>query len=252
MVLGFGYDSNNDDYKVLRIVQGVGLLDDSTNKAQVYSFNDNCWRCIEGIPYYLYYGYYHGNLVNEGLHYVVTQESHSERLFIARFDLRTECFSLIECPNFDGNLMSLFSSTFLLIELGECLEYGNKESWIKLLCISQPQTIGIRKCAKAVVYSKDGRRVLLEIDGLEYGWYDLESEIRDSHLEATNKLLQKEKTHKHLVDLYQASVKGKEKNAEANYVNEENAPCPTPNVSDFFMDNAEIGNDFIFGENNNA
>ncbi|XP_021752478.1 uncharacterized protein LOC110717985 [Chenopodium quinoa] len=59
-------------------------------------------------------------------------------------------------------------------------------------------------------------------------------------------------TAKHLVDLYQASVKGKEKNVEANYVNEENAPCPTLDVSDFFMDNAEIGNDFIFRENNNA
>ncbi|XP_021770743.1 uncharacterized protein LOC110734927 [Chenopodium quinoa] len=60
------------------------------------------------------------------------------------------------------------------------------------------------------------------------------------------------RTAKHLVDLYQASVKGKEKNAEANYVNEENAPCPTLDVSDFFMDNVEIGNDFIFVENNNA
>ncbi|XP_021771458.1 uncharacterized protein LOC110735576 [Chenopodium quinoa] len=60
------------------------------------------------------------------------------------------------------------------------------------------------------------------------------------------------RTAKHLVDLYQASVKGKEKNAEANYVNEETAPCPTLDVSDFFMDNSEIGNDFIFGENNNA
>ncbi|XP_021767021.1 uncharacterized protein LOC110731477 [Chenopodium quinoa] len=60
------------------------------------------------------------------------------------------------------------------------------------------------------------------------------------------------RTTKHLVDLYQTSVKGKEKNAEANYVNEENAPCPTLDVSDFFMDNAETGNDFILGENNNA
>ncbi|XP_021739713.1 uncharacterized protein LOC110706108 [Chenopodium quinoa] len=60
------------------------------------------------------------------------------------------------------------------------------------------------------------------------------------------------RTAKHLVDLYRAFVKGKEKNAEANYVNEENAPCPTLDVSGFFMDNAEIGNDFIFGENNNA
>ncbi|XP_021767028.1 uncharacterized protein LOC110731484 [Chenopodium quinoa] len=60
------------------------------------------------------------------------------------------------------------------------------------------------------------------------------------------------RTAKHLVDLYQASVKGREKNAEANYVNEENVPCSTLDVSDFFMDNAEIGNDFIFGENYNT
>ncbi|XP_021762947.1 uncharacterized protein LOC110727674 [Chenopodium quinoa] len=60
------------------------------------------------------------------------------------------------------------------------------------------------------------------------------------------------RTAKHLVDLYQASVKGKEKNAEANYVNEENAPCPCLDVSDYFIDNAEIGNDFILGENNNT
>uniref|UniRef100_A0A803MDW2 F-box domain-containing protein n=2 Tax=Chenopodium quinoa TaxID=63459 RepID=A0A803MDW2_CHEQI len=205
MVLGFGYDSSSNSCKVVRIVQGVGLLDNTTNNAQVYSYNDNSWRCIEGIPYYLYYGYYHGVLVNEGLHYVVTQESHSESLFIARFDLATESFSLIECPNYNENLMSLFNSTFLLIELGGCLclminscrfngnlldefdnrvlvnaelwvmkEYGDKESWVKLLCISQPKIVGIRKCARALVYSKDGRRVLIEIDGLEYGWYDLE------------------------------------------------------------------------------
>ncbi|XP_021756865.1 uncharacterized protein LOC110721938 [Chenopodium quinoa] len=60
------------------------------------------------------------------------------------------------------------------------------------------------------------------------------------------------RTTKHLVDLYQASVKGKEKNVEGNYVNEENAPCPSLDVSDYFMDNAEIGNDFILGENNNG
>ncbi|XP_021724580.1 F-box protein CPR30-like [Chenopodium quinoa] len=119
MVLGFGYDSKNNNYKVLRINQGLGLLD-SKNKAQVYSFNDNSWRCIEGMPYYLFYGHYNGVLVNEALHYVVTQESHSQCLFIARFDLPTESFSLMECPNYD-KLKSMFNSTFLLIELGGCL-----------------------------------------------------------------------------------------------------------------------------------
>ncbi|XP_021771649.1 uncharacterized protein LOC110735769 [Chenopodium quinoa] len=59
-------------------------------------------------------------------------------------------------------------------------------------------------------------------------------------------------TAKHLVDHYQASIKDKGKNAEANYVNEENAPCPSLDVFDYFMDNTQIGNDFILRENNNA
>ena len=59
------------------------------------------------------------------------------------------------------------------------------------------------------------------------------------------------RTAKHLVELYQASIKGKGKNIETNYVNEENAPGTSLDVSDFFIDNAETGSDFIFGENNN-
>ncbi|KAL2906802.1 F-box protein CPR1 [Bienertia sinuspersici] len=67
-VFGFGYDRNNDDYKVLRIVQGLGKIDDSKNKAEVFSLQSNSRKSIQGIPYSLYYGYYVGVLVNEALH----------------------------------------------------------------------------------------------------------------------------------------------------------------------------------------
>ena len=60
------------------------------------------------------------------------------------------------------------------------------------------------------------------------------------------------RTAKHLVDLYQTSVKEKGKNVKANYVNEDNAPGPSFDVSDFFIDDNENDNDFIFGENNNV
>ncbi|XP_021724620.1 F-box protein CPR30-like [Chenopodium quinoa] len=49
MLLGFGYDSKNNDYKVLRIIQGRGLLGNTKNEAQVYSFNDNSWKCIKAF-----------------------------------------------------------------------------------------------------------------------------------------------------------------------------------------------------------
>lgn len=45
------------------------------------------------------------------------------------------------------------------------------------------------------------------------------------------------RTAKHMVDLYQASIKGKGKNAEANYVNEENASGASLDDFDLFMDN---------------
>ncbi|XP_021846456.2 uncharacterized protein [Spinacia oleracea] len=59
------------------------------------------------------------------------------------------------------------------------------------------------------------------------------------------------RTVKHLVDLYQASIKGKGKVVEANYVNEENTSVPSFDVSDFFVDNPENGNDLIFEYNSN-
>jgi hypothetical protein len=60
------------------------------------------------------------------------------------------------------------------------------------------------------------------------------------------------RTAKHLVELYQASIKGKEKHAETNYVNEENVPGISLDVSDFHIDNGEAGGEFIFGENNHV
>lgn len=53
------------------------------------------------------------------------------------------------------------------------------------------------------------------------------------------------RTAKHLVDLYQASIKNKGKNAEANFVNEATTSMPSLDVSDFFMDDAEVENKFV-------
>ncbi|XP_021839158.2 uncharacterized protein [Spinacia oleracea] len=59
------------------------------------------------------------------------------------------------------------------------------------------------------------------------------------------------RTAKHLVDLYQTSIKGKGKVDEANYVDEENPSGPSFDVSDFFNDNPDSVNDLIFGDNSN-
>lgn len=55
------------------------------------------------------------------------------------------------------------------------------------------------------------------------------------------------RTAKHLVKLYQASTKGKGKNVEANYADDINPILPKFDVSDFYVDDAEIGDEVAFG-----
>ncbi|XP_021750853.1 F-box protein CPR30-like [Chenopodium quinoa] len=166
-----------------------------SNEAKVYSLNNNSWKCVQGIPYYLFYKDFHGVLVNEVLHFIVTKELDFQCQLIACFNLSTESFSYMECTGYDKELMR---TERLLSELGGCLcvvvtyhvrdscimeeadfwvmnEYGNKESWVRLFSISLPGNIGAYLQIKPLVYSRDGRRVLLEIDSLRLVWYDLES-----------------------------------------------------------------------------
>ncbi|XP_021750779.1 F-box protein CPR30-like isoform X2 [Chenopodium quinoa] len=198
MLFGFGYDSKNDDYKVLCLVQGFTANQVFFTEAKLYSLNNNSWKSVQGISFYILYADCHGILVNEALHYMVNSNEVGglEGKFIAKFDLQTESFSLIDCPKLvdesESNLM------IQITELGGCLcamvnyhkviildglkrvdfwvmkEYGNKESWVKLCSIGQ-DCIRSNLQIKPIVYSKDGKRIFLEIDSLKFGWYDLES-----------------------------------------------------------------------------
>ncbi|KAL2922241.1 F-box protein CPR1 [Bienertia sinuspersici] len=219
VLFGFGYDSKSDDYKVLRILQGFSCQKCCYDEAQVYSLNNNAWKSVAFVskPYFFPFADCHGVLVNEGLHYIVSSEEldSQQRKMIACFDLRTEKFSLMDCPlNDDKSKTEWEYLEFCVRELGGCLavmvtylvksyaaqmlpyldgddvrnrrllradlwvmkEYGNKESWVKLFSTGKP--VGVKlycTCIRPIVYSKDGRRVLIDIDCLEVGWYDLES-----------------------------------------------------------------------------
>ncbi|KAL2939291.1 F-box protein CPR1 [Bienertia sinuspersici] len=194
MSFGFGCDSKSDDYKVLWMIQGfkAGKV---YEEVKLFRYNNNSWKSVEGIPFYLFDVDCHGILVNEALHYIViSKESRSQGHIIAKFDLQTETFSLLDNPKYDVNVKS--NVVLTLSNLGGCLcvmanyhrdfileradlwvmkEYGKKDSWFRLYSICQTESIGSRMQIKPIVYSKDGRRILLEIDTLEFGWYDLES-----------------------------------------------------------------------------
>ncbi|XP_021750758.1 F-box protein CPR30-like [Chenopodium quinoa] len=213
VLFGFGYDSKNDDYKVLKIVQGLKFEGSFNNEAKLYSLNNHSWKCVEGIPYYVLYGDRHGVYFNEVIHFMVNyMESDSKSCkFIASFDLRTESFELMDFPSYDDKLRNPLEYLELYLkQLGGCLclvvnydtdnyahmfppgvelgnqilyrtdlwvmkEFGNKESWVKLFSICEMNIIQSCLCLRPVVYSKDGRRILMEKDYSEFAWYDLES-----------------------------------------------------------------------------
>ncbi|XP_056699840.1 F-box protein CPR1 isoform X2 [Spinacia oleracea] len=194
VLFGFGYDSKNDDYKVLRLVQGFTNDKMFYSEAKLCSLNNNSWKSVEGISLYLIYADCHGVLVNEALHYIVnSEELGSSGKFIASFDLQNESFSLMDCSKFLGkgesNLMMLLTeldgclcvmvnhlNNFILerADLWVMKEYGNKESWAKLYSIGQ-ECVRSGMQIKPIVYSKDGKSILLEIDVSKFAWYDLES-----------------------------------------------------------------------------
>ncbi|XP_021753393.1 F-box protein CPR30-like [Chenopodium quinoa] len=212
VLFGFGYDSKNDDYKVLRILQGYSYRKCCYDEVQLYSLNNKSWKSVQGIPhpYYLPFADCHGVLVNEVLHYIVSSDELElqQCKMIAGFDLRTESFSLIDCPIHDEKTKTYWDFLeFHLRELGGCLsvvvayltrdyacmmpilhnreleradlwimkEYGNNESWVKLFSVCKLPNIRRFVGFTPVVYSKDGRQILIVMDCLEAGWYDLES-----------------------------------------------------------------------------
>ena len=148
--LGFAYHSQNNDYKILRIVEKSAL----STEAQVYTLSTDSWRrfaisfgsdhnigsidYIYGIPCLFF---------NGALHALAFTKDHSYSLC---FDVNDETFQMIILPehdcNFYGGKFSLavfkgslamigFSSEYLDIDI--CYiwvmrEYGVVDSWTKI------------------------------------------------------------------------------------------------------------------------
>ncbi|KMT04440.1 hypothetical protein BVRB_8g181140 [Beta vulgaris subsp. vulgaris] len=189
-VFGFGYDCSSDDYKVLKLIQCCGPNNEVYNDAKVYSLRLNSWKRVNDFPYYLIYPDFHGAFVANSLHYIVSDVAYeSRKKSIARFDLRTESYSILDCPEYDDDIRSW---TFYLGNLGGCLccavnydfhgradlwvmkEYGNKDSWIPAIQINKEESSLID--FRPVGCSADKERILVEVDNCELHWYDMRSE----------------------------------------------------------------------------
>lgn len=191
---GFGYDSRNDDYKVLRVVEFRHEITHvwMASETKIYGLKSNSWRKLEGFPYPL--PFLRGNWrvhVNGALHTLVEDPDNIDAARIMAFSVQTEKHYQLMMPpgirirggvdvNLDvigGSLSVVYTNRYRAV-IWVMKDYGVKESWVKLLSISPP-AIERNDFVKPLAYSRDRDKVLLNCDDKRLVWYDLRKKTVD-------------------------------------------------------------------------
>lgn len=191
-VYGLGYDAVHDDYKLVRISQFIGWDYASfESEVKVYSLRMNSWKKVEDMPYVLCYTRKMGILVSGCVHWVVTRTHEVDQPateLVLGFDIVNETFGEVPMPEMDrkcqvdvgyleGCLCIIAKYEDVGVDVWTIKEYGVMESWCKLFTVKQAQGIRRPKSIRPLVYSKNGRQVLLEQNHENLVWFDLESQV---------------------------------------------------------------------------
>lgn len=150
-VYGFGYDDSVYDFKVVSVKCYVPHLEIGyRTTVRVFSSKSNSWSSVNPLPSVLSVPLFDsGKFVNGALHWFWTPFSQSPpSCFILSFSMRSELYDEVEQPTYD--LLPGTKRHLILGILNNCLcilcnyeatrsdlwimnEYGNKQSWTKLL-----------------------------------------------------------------------------------------------------------------------
>ncbi|KAJ6304504.1 hypothetical protein OIU77_018213 [Salix suchowensis] len=207
---GFGYDSVGDDYKVVRMAQfireddggvggdgdGVGGLDCEYD-VKVYSLKNDKWKKIEDLPirlrllskqfFHVLHRRGYGVFAGHALHWIVPQRRQlGIRDCVLGFDIRDDKFFEIPQPNYEskgmnfqvdigvleGNLCVMCNYEHVCVDVWVMREYGLKESWCKMFSVQGIRWISAFMFLRPLIYSKDGGKVLLEVNDEKLVWYD--------------------------------------------------------------------------------
>ncbi|KAK9091945.1 hypothetical protein Syun_026856 [Stephania yunnanensis] len=164
VVIGFGFISKTNEYKVIRVVyyieeSGKQRRLEPRQQSQVEMLTlgkDSNWRSI-GIVRQKIHWFSPKLLINGVLHWVITPYRRLTRMIIG-FDFTTEKFEEVPCPRWERPVRN----TFQLAEIQGCLsavvnckdggidiwvmkEYNVKESWIKELTIREYLPSGLSR-----------------------------------------------------------------------------------------------------------
>ncbi|OMP04625.1 hypothetical protein COLO4_09451 [Corchorus olitorius] len=198
--IGFGFDSETHDYKVLNLVtmvldglDGIG----ETVEAYLFSLNTNSWKNITATysyPEYTIEGHSLSVFVNGILHWLGYKKGNDGWFtnMVLGLDTSTERFLDITLPE---NLVGLCPTNLCIMKYGESSiavlksdsedygqlevwvmkEYGEFDSWTMVLHLTDETGEAIPR----VLWFRNNGEVLLEADGGELASMDLECQLME-------------------------------------------------------------------------
>ncbi|XP_028808794.1 F-box protein At3g07870-like [Neltuma alba] len=120
---GFGFDSKNNDYKVIRLM--ILCAEQDTPHVEVYSLVSRSWRIIDVRVPPFFFCYLNNWLapiaVNGAVHWVVGRRGFERYKFILSFDVTEETFGELMLPQQSRKV----ASTLLAVEGGHSLAVVN-------------------------------------------------------------------------------------------------------------------------------
>ncbi|GLU10839.1 hypothetical protein SLE2022_276200 [Rubroshorea leprosula] len=188
---GFGYDSINADYKVVRVDRRYQEISGYENTVEVYSLRKDSWdRPQSNLP-----SFFHRSsisnadpvLVSGALHRTNWEDNKDKPFLVFAFDLATEEFGKIDLPvktdrppamGVLGGCLTLTCSCIDVeydIESWVMKDYTVQESWTKLF---RTLAVGYDGDLRPITYSGDGNKILvLSPSDCFFYWYHVESQV---------------------------------------------------------------------------
>ena len=196
----FGYDPQNDDYKVLRVVEFYNAKRHLKEfEVKAYSLKAQSWKKVEEQWPYKKLSLNPGSAsLNGAVHWLVDAPRSKIESLIA-FNLATEKFRFYRAPDQPDDEERVFPALEVLgrylcysvlvnhndttyHEVWLMKEYGVESSWTQIYRIGQGEVPGIF-VYRPLMFSKNGKEVLLEEAREHYMnlvWYDMENKTGQS------------------------------------------------------------------------
>ncbi|PQP97715.1 F-box/kelch-repeat protein [Prunus yedoensis var. nudiflora] len=205
--IGFGFDANTNDYKVVRLVNLLDTSADSTTLAEVYSIASSSWTSLDFVsPSCILRVRESQAFVNGTLHWpVLRRTDYGNEYFILTFDVSSKLFREMPVPKSlicdfrlglklsvsgDGKSIALFSMDSKcedrFLDIWVMKEYGIKESWTKLITLG-PQGPE-RLLPRALCFRKSGE-VLLMLCGAREAFSDYDYTFDNDHIKSKHELV---------------------------------------------------------------